>query len=326
MKTLVTGGHGFIGSHLCERLITSGSSVRILARPESPLQNLTGIDVEVVRGDLNQPETLQAAVAGCTRIYHLAGALKGLHRDDLFRVNAEGTRNLAEAAARYAPSLERFVYVSSLAAAGPSPGGSVPVTEEASPRPVSWYGESKLAGEEVVRSFKNLPWTIVRPPVVFGPREKDLYTYFRIARRGWLPVLGRRERHYSLIFGPDLADGIVRAAETPKAQGQIYFISGPEAVGWGELGMRIAEALGVRGRVLRIPDFAGRLAGVVADVVARGKGRAEIFGGQKVIEMLAPAWVCSPEKAERDLGWKSATPLSEALCRTVAWYRAHGWL
>jgi nucleoside-diphosphate-sugar epimerase len=326
MLALVTGGQGFVGSHLCARLVAEGHRVRVLARPSSELRNLAGIEVDVVRADVTEPASLPSAVAGCDVVFHVAGALKGLTEEELFRVNADGTRNLAAASAAAAPRPSRFVYVSSLAAAGPSPGGRTPRTEEMPPRPLTWYGRSKLAGEDAVRSVAGLSWTIVRPPIVFGPRERDVLGYFRIARRGYLPVVGFSDRFYSLIYVENLAEGLVRAAEASASAGQLYFLAGPEVVSWAELGQLIGAALGVAGHPLRLPEVVAAAAGRVADVLARVRGRPDIFSSQKVLEMLAPAWVCSAGKAARDLGWRAATPLPEALAMTARWYREHGWL
>jgi len=326
MYALVTGGQGFVGSHLCARLVAHGHRVRVLARPSSDLANLSGVDVEVVRGDITQPASLPSAVAGCDVIFHVAGALKGLREQDLFRVNADGTRNLLVAATNASPRPSRFVYVSSVAAAGPSPGGSVPRTEAMPLQPLTWYGHSKLAGENAVRATAGLEWTIVRPSIVFGPRERDVLGYFRIARHGLLPVVGFSDRYYSLIYAEDLADGLLCAASAPTAVGQVYFLAGSEVVSWLELGGLIASALGVAGRPLRLPEFAAVAAGRIADLFARVRGQPEIFSSQKVIEMLAPAWVCSAEQAARDFGWHAATPLPDALAATARWYREHGWL
>lgn len=324
MLALVTGGHGFVGSHVCAQLLAEGHRVRVLARPSSDLANLAGLDVHVVRADVTEPAGLPTAVAGCDVVFHVAGALKGLREADLFRTNADGTRNVAAACAAAAPRPPRFVYVSSLAAAGPSPGAE-PRTEEMTPRPLTWYGRSKLAGEEAVRSTAGLVWTIVRPSIVFGPRDRDVLDYFRIAQRGWLPVVGFADRYYSLIYASDLADALVRAASAPASAFETYFVAGPEIVSWVELGRLIAAALGTRGRVVRIPDLAAVAAGWGADLLARARRRAQIFSSQKVIEMLAPAWVCSADKASRDFGWRT-TPLPDALAATASWYRTHGWL
>ena len=322
MLALVTGGQGFIGSHLCERLLAAGLRVRVLARPGSDLANLEGLPVELVRGDLGQQAGLDRAVAGVDWVFHLAGALKGFGEADLMRVNRDGTRRLVTACLGQGSALSRFVLVSSLAAAGPS--GVAQLTEQAPPRPLTWYGLSKLAGERVVQE-SGLPSVILRPPVVFGPRERDLLGYFRFARHGILPVPGRGDRRYSLIYAPDLADGILRAAVTPCPAGEVFHLTGPERT-WAEFGLAIAADLGRPGRVLRLPEPAVRAAGVVADLWSRLLRYPGIFSSQKVLEMLAPGWVASPDKARRMLGWEAPTALDQALATTVAWYRNHGWL
>jgi len=312
----VTGGSGFIGSHLCERLLACGHRVRVLARPGSALANLQGLDLEVVRGGL-EGEGLEQAVAGADWVFHLAGALKGFREADLMRVNRDGTRRLLEACRGHAPAA-RFLLVSSLAAAGPGE-----LTEDAPPRPLTWYGRSKLAAEREVLD-SGLASVILRPPVVFGPRDRDVLGYFRAARR-FLPVPGRTERRYSLIYAPDLADGLLRAAQTPCPSGEIFHLTGP-ALTWAAFGRRIAAALGRPAPVLALPEAAVRLCGHAADLWARLRGRPSIFSSQKVMEMLAPGWVASPEKAARVLGWTAPTGLDAALAATVAWYRDHGWL
>lgn len=326
MHALVTGGHGFVGSHLCASLVAQGHRVRVLARPSSDLSNIAALGVEVVLADITKPATLPSAVAGCDTVFHLAAALKGLCEPDFIRVNVDGTQNLVNAAAAATPRPARFIHVSSLAAAGPSPDGNTPRSESDPPRPLTWYGHSKLAGETVVRSATDLRWTIIRPPIVFGPRDRDVLGYFRIACRGYLPVVGASDRYYSLIYVEDLVEGLVHAALSPVSAGQVYYLAGSGIVSWAELGQQIASALGVSGRVVRLPEAVAVSAGHVADVYARARGRPAIFSSQKVIEMLAPAWVCSADKARRELGWRAATPRQEALTKTAQWYRRHGWL
>ena len=324
MLALVTGGQGFIGSHLCERLVQEGHRVRVLARPSSDLTHLEGLPVDVVRGDLID-KPLDKAVAGVDWVFHLAGALKGFRQEDLLRVNRDGTRRLTEACKAHTPDLSRFVLVSSLAAAGPSPGGPISSLEDASPHPLTWYGQSKSEAESVVQN-SGLSFTIVRPPIVFGPRDRDVFSYFQIAKAGLLPIPGWKDRYYSLVFAPDLAEGILRAAEAAEASSEVFNLTGSEVVAWSELGQKISTALGVRGRVVHLPEFAIRTSGRIADLAARLRGRPLIFSSQKVIEMLAPAWVANPEKAQRMLGWTAKTPLDEALALTVRWYRDHGWI
>jgi nucleoside-diphosphate-sugar epimerase len=326
MLALVTGGHGFIGAHLCARLLAAGHRVRVLARPGSDLSRLDGLDVTAVRGDLADSAGLAEAVAGADWVFHLAGALKGFTREDLLRVNRDGTRNLVAACLAHNPGLAKFILVSSLAAAGPSPGGAQPLYEDAPPHPLTWYGESKLEAERAVLGAKALPSVILRPPVVFGPGDRDVYSYFRLASRGLLPIPGHAARHYSLVFAPDLADGILQAAERTVPPGAVFNLTGSEVVTWAQLGQGIARALGRDGRVLHLPEGLVRVCGHLADLAARMGGTPQIFSSQKVKEMLAPAWVASPLKAAGALGWTAPTPLDEALALTVAWYRTHGWL
>ena len=321
MLALVTGGQGFIGSHLCERLLAAGHQVRVLARPGSSLAHLAGLPLETVRGDLAEDGDLRPALAGAGWVFHLAGALKGFREADLMRVNRDGTARLLAACRTHAAGA-RFILVSSLAAAGPS--GARPRTEADAPAPLTWYGRSKLAAEREVLA-SGLASVILRPPVVFGPRDRDVLGYFRIARRGLLPVPGAGARRYSLIYAPDLADGLLRAAETPCPSGTVLHLTGPDLT-WAGFGLRIAAALGRPARVLNLPEPALRACGRAADLWARMRGRPGIFSSQKVTEMLAPGWVASPEQAARVLGWSAPTGLDAALDATVAWYRTHGWL
>ncbi len=322
MEILVTGGHGFIGSHLCERLAAQGHTVRLLARPGADLGRVARLGLRVVPGDLADGTGLREAAAGVQQVFHLAGALKGFGPADLLRVNRDGTRRLLDACP---PDLGRFVLVSSLAAAGPSPGGPSPRPGDAPEAPLTWYGASKLEGERAVLA-SGLPSVIVRPPVVFGPGDRDVFTYFRIAQRGLLPVPGDRERHYSIIYAPDLAEGILAAAGAPLPSGTVLPLVNPRPVTWTDLGRHIAAALGRKGRVLPLPPALLRLAGQAAFLVDRIRGEAGIFSPQKVVEMLAPGWVASGEPARTLLGWVPPTPLDTALAHTVRWYRDHGWL
>ena len=319
---LVTGGQGFIGSHLCERLLADGHRVRVLARPDSDPANLRGLPCEWVLGDLLQAEGLGQAVAGADWVFHLAAALKGFRESDLMRVNGDGTLHLVRACRKHAPGLRRFVLVSSLAAAGPCQAAQ-PRPEDAPARPLTWYGRSKLVAEMVVRA-SGLPAVILRPPVVFGPRDRELLGSFRCARSGWLPV-PRGGRRYSLLYAPDLAEALLRAAQAPCPTGTVLPLAGPDLT-WAEFGQRMATALGRPVRSLPLPDPWVRAAGLGADLWARLRGRPGIFSSQKVLEILAPGWVADPEPARRALDWVAATPLDTALAATVAWYRDHGWL
>lgn len=224
---LVTGGTGFIGSHLLDRLADAGEPVRALVRRKTELPR----GVEPVFGDLASGEGLAEAIRGADTIIHIAGVIKALAPRDYYLGNARATENLARAAAGRGI---QFVHVSSLAVCGPSPAGCA-VDEDTDPRPVSHYGKSKLEAEQIVRSL--LPESvIVRPPIVYGPRDRGVFPLFKSMSRGVAIQIGGGERWFSMIYVHDLVDGILAAARHPQATGRTYFLTHPQPLNWSVLG------------------------------------------------------------------------------------------
>ena len=196
---LVTGATGFIGHHLVQRLLAQGTAVKCLVRSKSRADHLSQLGVTLVQGELEDVSSLSEAVKDADVVYHLAGVTKSVRKSDLMRVNGDGTKNLSLVCSRRncPPTL---VLVSSLAAAGPSTG-SEPRIETDPVSPVSCYGRSKRAGELAVMDFADeLPVTIVRPPIVFGEHDRDVFQWFRsIDKLGLHFAAGLRDFHYSLI-------------------------------------------------------------------------------------------------------------------------------
>ncbi|MCX5730703.1 MAG: NAD-dependent epimerase/dehydratase family protein, partial [Deltaproteobacteria bacterium] len=212
MRWLITGATGFIGTTLAGRLLGRGDEVRALVRDPAKADELRTMGAQVVRGDVSRPETLVDAVPDVDAVVHLAGLVKAVTQEQLVSVNSEGTRSLAEVAAR--SGRPKFVLVSSLAAAGPSVPGR-PRTETDRPAPVSAYGQSKLAAEQAVRSFATaLNASIVRPPIVYGPRDKEfLPSLFQMARTGLVLKSGTGDKRYSIIHVNDLVELVIAVAE-----------------------------------------------------------------------------------------------------------------
>ena len=183
MKALVTGGTGFIGSHLTEALIRKGVQVRCLLRKTSDLKWLKGLPIEFVHGDCNDKTSLEKAVRGVDWVFHLAGVTKAIKEETYFEVNGLGTENLIHACLENNPRLQKFIYISSQAAAGPSRNGCN--KKELDPcEPVSFYGRSKRVGEELVLTHAHeLPVLILRPSAVYGPRDKDIFAFFKCLSR-----------------------------------------------------------------------------------------------------------------------------------------------
>ena len=215
MRALVTGASGFIGQHLVGFLAKRGHAVRCLVRASSRLEGLEPHDPELVLGDVTDPESLRNAVRGVDVVYHLAGTLKAFTLHDFLAVNEEGTRALAEACAdRGQPPV--CVLVSSAAASGPSPDGRAR-SEADPPAPVSDYGRSKLAGERAAAAFAaRVPTSVVRPPIVFGPGDREFFKVFQLVARGLHLVPTRARRSFSLVHVADLVRHLVQTAETGR--------------------------------------------------------------------------------------------------------------
>jgi len=325
-QVLVTGGHGFVGSHLVRRLLAEGDRVRCLVRREGVPEHLAGLPVELAVGDVTRPDTLARAVDGMDEVFHLAARLTALTERDMFRTNGGGTRHLVDATAR-AGGVARFVHCSSLAVAGPSEGDA-PRTEGSDGAPVTWYGASKALAERVVRgrAGTGLAYTIVRPPVVYGPRDRGLLSLFQSVAKGLQPLLGTQPKHYSWVYGPDLADALVVLGRHPATVGRTYYACHPEVTTMEAFLDLVAGAIGRRGLRLRLPDSLVRLVARVSDLVAQGTGTPAMLTVDKTHEIEPRAWVCSPAAAARDVGWRATTPVDVGVPATVAWLREARWL
>ena len=324
-RCLVTGATGFIGGHLVRALVDRGDRVVCLVRRTSPLDRLATLPVELVYGDLADPAALRQAVDGVTRVYHVAGLIQARRPDDFHRVNVEGTARLLEACRSTGAPLGRFVLVSSLAACGPSAAGR-PWSEDDPTQPLTAYGRSKLAAEGVARSYADqVPLTIVRPPVVYGPGDRQTLPFFRLINRGLRPIVGGDAR-LSLIHVTDLVSGLLRAGDCPAAVGRTYFLAHDETATVEEITALIADALDRRTVSFRIPYRLTRLAAGATELVGRLSRRPPVFDRAKALEMYQPGWCCRSARARRDLGFTPRFSLAEGLRQTALWYRDHGWL
>lgn len=325
MKVLVTGGTGFIGSHLVESLLQNGMEVFCLVRAHSNLRWLEPLSVRYIYGELLDGASLDEAVRDKDIIFHLAGLTKAPDKAGYDRANYIGTKNLIEAVYRTNRGLKRFLYVSSLAAVGPSPD-SQPRTESSVCCPVTDYGMSKLKGENEVRKYLTiLPITIVRPPVVYGPRDRDLFLYFKAVNCGVKPVLGIK-KYISLIYVEDLVRGIIRAAMSEHSIGRTYFIANDEPTALEYLTELVRQAVRLKAVTFYLPDKLIYLAAGLSEYLATLQGKTTIFNRQKAHELAQRAWVCSAKQARAELGFQPMVTLREGFSRTANWYRAQGWL
>ena len=316
MLALVTGGTGFVGSHFVEELLAAGWKVRCTVRSTSKLRWLTGKPVETVRADLLDAASLAGAADGADVVFHIAGVLTGENYAEYRRGNVEATINLLGASAK----AKRFVYVSSITACGPSPDGE-PLTEDRPCAPISLYGRSKREAEEAVWARRGEQGvTIVRPPVVYGPRDEGMLDLYKTLARGLRPRIGG-PKYTSLIHVRDLAKGFVLAGGEAGA-GRTFFLSNRDAVSFAELADLILRALNKRAVPVPIPDRVVRFLGGLAEDVTRVTGGGGLFSRDKALEMTQKYWTCSPALAKKHLGWEATIHPEQGFKETLDWYRA----
>lgn len=326
MKTLVTGGTGFIGSHLIERLTERGDEVTCIAKDRLNVTALETLGIRMVLGDLNNGIAWDRVLDGVDCIYHLAGVTRARSYEEYYQGNHLATKRLMEICRNNSRGIKRIVYLSSLAAVGPSPDG-LPLDESAPMHPVSDYGESKKRGEMEVRKAQDiLPITIIRPSAVYGPREVNMLEYMRLIKRGIHPLIGFRKKYLSLVHVSDLVDGLISAATSPEAIGQTYFLASEESYTNEDIGEAIGRAVSVRPIPLRVPHSLVYAIGAIGTCVAKTSGNQVFLNLQKARECVQRAWVCSVAKAKKDLGYRQSVSLGDGMASTYAWYRQNGWM
>jgi nucleoside-diphosphate-sugar epimerase len=322
MKALVTGATGFVGSHLVEALRRRGDEVTVLARSARKAEALQPLGVRVVSGDLRDTAALARAAEGQDEVYHVAGVVAARNEAEFLAANRDGTANVVAAAT--GAGRPRLVLVSSMAAGGPSPRDH-PLRGDEPPAPVTAYGRSKLAAEQVVRA-SSLPWTIIRPPTVYGPRDHEVLKVFQLVRFGIAPVFGDGTQQLSAVHGADLADALIAAARSGATTGRTYYACHAEVVSSAELVRYVGEAMGRRPVVIPVPALVGRALLRVTETSARIAGQATILTADKANEFFQPAWTGDPTPLTRDSGWSAARDLRTGLAETYRWYRSAGWL
>jgi nucleoside-diphosphate-sugar epimerase len=326
LKVLLTGASGFVGSHILDTLRQRGLPTALLLRPTSNKHFITPHlpHVEVRLGAINDPASLRQALDGVTHVIHCAGAVKASRISEFYEINQAGTRNLVDAVNAQPGQVQRFVHISSLAAAGPA-GPQKPVREDDPPLPVSEYGKSKLAGELEVRNHCRTPYVILRPSAVYGPRDAELLRLFKAVKTHILPRVGRAQL-LSLVYVRDLAQAVVACLDYPAAAGKTYFVAGRESITAQAMAEEIAAQMQVWTLPLPLPTVVLWPMCLAQEVVSRLTGRPNVLSLQKFAELRAPGWVCDPARLEREIGYACPTMLKSGVAETLAWYRQHDWL
>jgi len=328
MTTLVTGGTGFLGSHVVERLARADRPVRALVRRSSDTSFLRKLpNVELADGAVEDRASVERALEGVTGIVHAAGLVKAKGADDFMRVNHGGTENLVHAALTKNGTVRRFVLVSSLAALRPSDASGTPVPEDAEPRPVTHYGKSKLAAERAVLAHKDqLSVVILRPPAIYGPRDREILAFFKSIKLGVLPLLGSTQNKLSMIYGSDAAAACIAALDRELVSGSAYHVDDGAVHTLEELIVLAEQAMGKKARFrFHLPRRLVETAALGSELYGKATNRAVMLTRDKLNELFEQ-WVCDSSRARRDLGFSPEVSFEDGVRRTMAFYREAGWL
>lgn len=322
-KVLITGATGFVGSHTAEYFRNMGHEVIALVRNETRISALPE-GVRPVVGSLFRPEEYAPLLGEIDYFVHIAGLTKARRKEDFYRVNAESVRILLAAVEKFAGSgFKRFFLLASQAGTRPS---EKPLPEDAEPAPLTHYGKSKMLGEQYARQFMDrLPISIIRAPAVYGPRDRDIYFYFRLAAMGFLPLVGDPDRKVSLIYVKDLARAIYLVTTDPRSEGEVFFVTDGTPHTWREFAEHIDRAIPRKKIKIRLPGWIMYVAALVDVSTSFLLRKAPLLYFARVGELLGN-WVADDTRIRQKLGFKEEYPLERGVPETTKWYREHGWI
>ena len=312
----LTGATGFIGWHVARRFLESGWQVRALVRPESRRPVPDGVERVVV--PLREADVVSAC-RGASLIVHMAGAVGHRSEAEFIHSNVDATTEVAHAARTLGI---RLVHTSSLGATGPrSPRH--PPSENDPLQPINPYGESKRRSEAIVKSVAGLDFAIVRPTLVYGPRDRLFLPLFKLARRGLFPI-PNRTAEYNVVHVEDVARGYEKVA-TLAASGETFFLGDPHQVTIAELLKPLAAIFGRTFRPLSIPPIALKAAARLGHWLSVA-GVHPPLDRARYNEIAAEGFVCQTDKARDQLNFVATTRLEDGLRETASWYERMGWL
>jgi nucleoside-diphosphate-sugar epimerase len=320
MKILLTGATGFLGSHAAEELSRRGHSLTALVRETSDTGLLESLKVRLIRGSLHHCEALGATLREVDAVIHMAGAIKALSQSDFFAVNAAGTANLVQEILKNSQRPKIFLHVSTVAVHNPEEGEDFCLAPERC-HPLSHYGQSKLAGEMALRPLRGKVQTItLRPPILYGPRDRELLPLFRSIKKGWAPLYGPGTNKLSICFAGDVAQCIADLVEHPTSGDEIFCLDDGKSHTWASLSQEIAGAVKSKPRYVRLPPWAFYGAAALSQGWAQLSRRPAVLTLNKMKEMRQDAWVCGFEKLHRSTKWKPKVLLKEGLSITFNYY------
>ena len=324
--TLVTGATGFIGSHLVDALLERGCKVHCVVRETSNLQWLDPQRVTLHTGDLHQPDTYKDCLSEVDYVFHCAGVTRANNRHEYLHNNARVGIPFYESCVEHGKKIKGVVHVSSLAAVGPTPPEQK-VDEDTPCHPLTYYGKSKLTGEEIALGYASeLPMIVLRPPVVYGEREVNFFTYLKAIKWRMALKVGASRQVLSIIHVKDLVDAMIRAAEAPDPNQNIFFITDGHEYSWDDVAQAAMQALGVKALKVVLPLSLMGFAAMISEFLAKINNHTPLLDRQRMIDLRQSSWTASSERFFDHYSFKPQLDLERGLKQTCAWYKQEGWL
>ena len=323
---VVTGANGFVGSHLVDYLLETGHEVRCLVRKSSNLKWLDGKNVKIFDCGLLDIEGMSKAFHGADYIYHVAGVVKSKTPEGYFKGNVDTTHALLEAALLNSATIKRILIVSSQTVVGPS-NNEIPVNELTECKPITTYGRSKLAQEQLAKSYMDrLSITICRAPAVYGERDTEIFIFFQTFNRGLMTTIGLDKKVVSLIHVRDLVEGFHLACINEKSKGETYFVSSEKYYTWDEVGKVTSQVMNKKPLKVAVPHFIVYSVAAIAQFLSMFSSKPATLNLEKARDITQHAWICDTKKAMDDFGYKQKISIKAGVKRTVDWYRKMKWI
>ena len=331
-EILVTGATGLIGSHLVEKLAAEGKNIRILVmrNPLQPIENQTlnelkRLNIEIIYGDLRDKDSLKPALAGISTVFHCAAISRPMNipKKMYYDINTQGTKNLLKTCLEQ--NIDKYLHISAISVLGVSPDGHPLKEDEYQPEKfLDDYDLSKKQAESIVLDFykyHNLPIVILRPTMIYGPRCVARLTMFKYIRNRIFPLFHKGKSRMEFCYIDNLITGILLAASSSKALGQIYNLSDERAYQMREVIETIAQELGVK--LCPIPGLMvpAKVLGYLVEIAGKIFGFYHPFSPQVVDWMSYDRCVYNINKAKQELGYHPKVSLQEGIKRSVQWYR-----
>lgn len=345
MKILVTGASGFIGSFIVEEGLTRGHRVWAGMRASSSRKYLTDKRTEFAELDLQHPEILHAQLerykkefGGWDIVVHAAGATKCIRKEDFFRTNTEGTRNLVNALRQLDMVPRRFIFISSLSVFGaireqatrkPSadnPWIYAPIEETDKPQPNTAYGESKLAAERYLKELTDFPYVILRPTGVYGPREKDYFVMAQSIKQHVDFAVGYKPQEITFVYVKDLVQAVFSAMEK-EVTGREFFISDGGIYHSTDFSDLVRKELGSPFMVrIKAPVWFLHIVCAISGKLSAWRKKTATLNMDKYHILCQRNWQCDITPAVKELDYRPEYPLEKGVKETIAWYKKEGWL